>query len=160
MRRHWRFVAAGVLRPWRFVGGGAYWHGKFDHGNVLRHRNVDGGDVGLERGVRRRRHRWIRVGHLCRECRQLFGGTCGVGLVAHRDGFRLIRQSRWNSDGLYRAGKRRTEPATGHCDSQRSVIDDRLSVLDDGSSLRDERSDNINGRRIVNVFRFLLNRIS
>src|SRR3977135_1305208 len=68
MRRHRRLIAAGVLRPRRFVGRGVFRHGKFDDWNVKHPhptlcRRRDG-----RQGVRR----------LCRECRQLFGGTASL----------------------------------------------------------------------------------
>src|ERR1700680_4953733 len=80
----------------RFVSG----NGKFfdDRGVWLRNG-----------GLRRRRYDRKRVGHLWRE-RRLFGGIRADGLVRYGNRVELVCRSRWHSVGLYRNGRRRSQP--------------------------------------------------
>jgi hypothetical protein len=95
---------------------------------------------------------------------RLFGGTCGVSLVAHRDGFRVNRRPCWNSGGLHRTRSGRPQPRgyladheSGdvhldniHFDFRHDSVPDDRTVYDHGNVF-DNRNDD--------GYRFLLNSI-
>src|SRR3954470_2112496 len=63
---------------------------------------------------------WKRARHLYRDGRRRCGGSCTDGVIADRDGSRVIRRQGWNSDGLYRTGRGRPQPAI-RCSDHGSV---------------------------------------
>ena len=157
MWRHRGCDPAGVFRGGEFKRGN-------DVGDVFRDWNVKRGNAELD-CVRRRQQCQHCIGHLPHERRQLLGGPRGIGLVAHRDGIRIIiRRPDWNSTRVYRTGRRRPQSYAANSGPQSigAVSNTRHALQSIGAvfNTRHAVPDDRNVFRYRNVVRLVLNAIS